>query len=145
MTGHCWMNKSLEDAKNDGSVKTTEEIRLSNDEKKVVRKGVSFDEFDETEESFAMVVAARINPEKVKLREEVASYIYSPMNRKFATVVRVTAIVLKFVGILKVRRQGSMSRTGPRTNLRMFTVSSDQGHDVVKSSAPEATHYGRVG
>ena len=43
MTGRCWMNKSLKDAKNDGSVKTTEVIRLSYEEKKVVRKEVRYD------------------------------------------------------------------------------------------------------
>ena len=43
MTGR-WTNKSLKDAKNDGSVKTTEVIRLSYEEKKVVRKEVRYDD-----------------------------------------------------------------------------------------------------
>merc|ERR1712074_431705 len=101
------------------------EIIIANDSP-VVKKGVSFDEFDETGESFAMMISAKIDPVKLKLREQIASYIYLPMNRKWTTVVRVTAIALKFVRILMERTQRSKSRTRPRTQLRMFTVSNDR-------------------
>ena len=53
------MNKSLEDAKNDGSVKTTEEIRPSNDEKKVVRT----EEFTRGAEGLAADVADALENE----------------------------------------------------------------------------------
>ena len=43
MTGRRWTNESLKDTKNDESVKTTEVIRLSYEEKKVVRKEVRYD------------------------------------------------------------------------------------------------------
>merc|ERR1712105_326224 len=120
------MNNKLKDAMDEGAVKSTKDIRLSNEEKKVTKKGVSFDEYDETGESFAMMISAKIDQVKMKLREEIASYIYSPMNRKWTTVVRVTAIALKFIRILMERTQCSKSRTRPRTQLRMFTVSNDR-------------------
>ena len=48
LKGKPWMNKSVEQAKKEGVIKHVEDIKLSNDKKKIFGEGVAFDSFDTT-------------------------------------------------------------------------------------------------
>ena len=58
MSGHNWMNGSVEDARALGIVKTVEDIRLTNESKKKFKDGISYDTFSQDEEAFAIVHTA---------------------------------------------------------------------------------------
>ena len=47
LKGNPWMTKSIEEAKESGVIKTVEEIKLTNDKKKVFKEGIVYDTFEE--------------------------------------------------------------------------------------------------
>ena len=65
------MNMSMEKTKESGIIKHVDEIKLSNDKKKVFKEGIIFDAFDDTGDAAVFGVAkhGKIDKEKVAERE----------------------------------------------------------------------------
>ena len=70
MSGHNWMNGSVEDARALGIVKTVEDIRLTNESKKKFKDGISYDTFSQDDEAFAIVQLNTIDAKKMFRRQE---------------------------------------------------------------------------
>ena len=98
LKGKPWMNKSVEQAKKEGIIKHVDDIKLSNDKKKIFGEGVAYDTFDTTGTGvFAVTRIDRIDKEKMDQRILKANYIYSPLKQNFRSLVSITGFVLKIV------------------------------------------------
>ena len=95
LAGKEWMKLSIEKAKDNGVIKTVEDIKLTNDKKKTFKEGIAFDTFDEVEQGFFAV--ARLEKEdKVRIakRQAFSHYLFDPLKRSFKSCVRITALVI---------------------------------------------------
>ena len=131
--GKNWMNLSKEDAIKEGVIRPIHEIRLGNEQKKVLKGGIVFDEFEKRDSDIVGVfMAVRVDTEKVAEREVVAKYLFSPLKRNFLSLVEITAVVLKAVRCFK----GAMNVTDcvPANGLT-FNASSYYSDKIVKSPA----------
>ena len=69
LKGKPWMNMSIEQAKQEGVVKHVDDIKLSNDKKKIFGEGVAYDTFDTTDTGvFAVTRIGKVDKEEVALR-----------------------------------------------------------------------------
>ena len=57
LKGKPWMNMSMEKAKENGIIKHVDNIKLTNDNKKVFVEGIIFDTFDDTGDAAVFGVA----------------------------------------------------------------------------------------
>ena len=95
MQGKPWMNLEMEEAKKLGIIKTVEEIKLTNEEKKVFKKGIVYDTFEEADPTvFSVTKIASFDKQKTKARQDFSKYIFPPLKRSFKSLVRITALVL---------------------------------------------------
>ena len=105
MSGKDWMKLSISKAQEIGVIKTVQDIKLTNEKKKVFKEGIVFDTFETADENiFAIhkVNKIKINSPKVQERQSKADYLYSPLLRSFKSCVRITALVL--VAVSKFKR-----------------------------------------
>ena len=95
LSGCGWMKESLEKAKDDGIIKSVEDIKLTNDKKKTFKEGIAYDVFDEEDQGvFAVAQVEKIDDKKMTDRITFSNYIYPPLKRSFKAVVRITALVI---------------------------------------------------
>ena len=98
LKGKPWMNMSMEQAKQEGIIKHVNDIKLSNDKKKIFGEGVAYDTFDTTGTGvFAVTKIGKIDKEKIAQRILKADYIYPPLKQNFRSLVLVTGFVLEAV------------------------------------------------
>ena len=84
LAGKPWMKMSIDKANEKGVIKSIENIKLSNEKKKVLKEGIVYDTFDEINEGvFAVAHVGRIDQEKTKQRLIFSNYIYPPLKRSF--------------------------------------------------------------
>lgn len=95
MKGKPWMQMSIDKAKDLGIIKTVEDIKLSNDNKKVFKEGIVYDTFEEADPSiFAASKGASFDKQKLFQRQCYSKYLFCPLKRSFKSLVRITALVL---------------------------------------------------
>ena len=103
--GKKWMRLSRENAMKEGFIKSIEEIRLGHEAKKVLKRGIVFDDFEKNNPDIVgVLMPARVNTDKVALREIEANYPYSPLLRNFLSFVEIIAIMLKLRNMILDRR-----------------------------------------
>ena len=80
LKGFPWMQGSIEQAKLDGIIRSVEDIKLTNENKKAVKEGILFDTFDKSNDdsSFAVVnLNSKFDTNKLVEREISSPYLYS--------------------------------------------------------------------
>ena len=96
LCGRSWMKLSKQEAITAGFIKPVNQIKLAHEQKKIMKKGIVFDSFeDETSDAIAVLLPARIDVKKVAQRLAESHYVYSPLERNFLSFIDVVAIVLK--------------------------------------------------
>ena len=147
--GKPWMNLEVDEAKKQGIIKPVEMIKLEDEDKKVFKKGITYDDFSLNPMIIAFSVNSKMDKVKIQERLEFSEYLYNPLLRSFRSLVRITALVLKAVKIFKKRRTMKLIKDGKLSVEALdefdispvrFTVFSnqpalvegdlDQGHDV---------------
>ena len=102
LCGKPWMRLSKNKAIETGKIRPISQIKLGHDQKRVMKKGIVFDGFEkEQEDIIGVFMTARIDIDKVALREAESGYMFSPMTRNFLSFVDVTALTLKAARIFK--------------------------------------------
>ena len=95
LTGKDWMRLSMSKAQEIGVVKTVEDIKLTNDKKKIFKEGIAYDTFSDVDQGFfAIAKVYAIYDDKIVKRQKFSNYIYPPLKRSFTALVRITALVL---------------------------------------------------
>ena len=102
--GKQWMKLEVEEAVEKNIIKPVEKIKLEDEEKKVFRKGITYEDFSTNPMIIALSAKHKIDKTKVQQRAQFSNYIYDPLSRSFGSVVRITALVLKAVKIFKMKR-----------------------------------------
>ena len=119
------MNLSVQDAIKSGIIMNVNDIKLSNDAKKVFKEGIIYDALEESidDQNFVTTEAlindledglhkvAHVNSadhSKTVQREIYSDYVYPPLKRSFRACVRIIALVLrasvKFKKLLIIRK-----------------------------------------
>ena len=94
--GKKWMQLSKTEAISQGYIRSIGDIKLRHDQKKVVKKGIVFDSFEKDDPNIlGVLMPARVDVDKVTLREVAANYPFSPLLRNFLSYVDITAIIVK--------------------------------------------------
>ena len=96
MKGYPWMNKPLEVAKEAGIIKTVQDIKLTNESRKLVKEGIVFDAFEDESAAVFTVARSSIDMQKVTERQIFSNYIFPPLKRSYKSSVRITAWILVF-------------------------------------------------
>ena len=102
--GHPWMQRSLEEARKEGIIKHIKDIKLNNENKKKVKDGIVFDDFDKSTDKagvFAVTKLTKDDFKKIADCEIASNYLYPPSKRSFTSVVRITSYVLLAVTMWK--------------------------------------------
>ena len=132
LNGKEWMKLPYEDAIKSGVIKTVQDIKLSNDEKKIMREGIVFDTFDDKDDSnIAVAMVNSIDIEKTAEREAYSDYVYPPLKRSWKPTVRIISMVLLAVKKFKKKLLMSKIRAGKAKASDLDKVDSD----VVKFTA----------
>ena len=132
--GKEWMKLSRHNAADQGFIKSVQDIKLGHEQKKVLKKGIVFDSFEKDDpDIFGILMPARINTDKVALREAEVKYPFSPLKRNFLSFVEVTAIVLKVFKKWKNKSPSYCKRMQDEEKQSRFTVTSYYSTTVVKS------------
>ena len=82
-----------------GVIKSTAEIKLNNDAKKVFKEGIIYEDF----ENFATVnnnmshFTKTTDSQKIIEREQFSDYIFPPLKRSLRPTIRIIALVLRAV------------------------------------------------
>lgn len=105
------MRLPYEKAVEKGVIKSVKSIKLSNDEKKVLKEGIVFDAFDSDVYNVAAVINA-INVQKVAQFEAFSNYLYAPLKRSFRSFVRIISIVFRAVRSFKIKRIQARIQSG---------------------------------
>ena len=99
LDGKEWMKRSVGEAIDMGVIKSTAEIKLNNDAKKVFKEGIIYEDF----ENFATVnnnmshFTKTTDSQKIIEREQFSDYIFPPLKRSLRPTVRIIALVLRAV------------------------------------------------
>ena len=107
LSGMEWMRKHHEDALKSGIIKSVQDIKLTNEAKKVMKEGIVFDQFEKDESNVAIERVNLIDVNKVAEREAFSRYIYPPLKRSFRTTVRIVSLI--FMAIRKFK-EGRVKR-----------------------------------
>ncbi len=110
------MTWPLSKAESENIIKPAQAIKLEDEEKKVFKDGIIFDEFSDDPSVFALTPKIKIDKKKLTERCVFAKYLFNPMNRSFRPVVRITALVLKAVRLFKIGRIKSLIKRGEASN-----------------------------
>ena len=98
------MQRSLKEARKEGIIKHIEDIKLNNENKKKVKDGIVFDDFDESTDKvgvFAVIKLTKDDFKNIADCEISSNYLYPPSKRRFRYVVRITSYVLLAVTVWK--------------------------------------------
>ena len=102
LCGKSWMLLSKDEVVKSGKIKPIDQIKLDHDQKRTLKKGIVFDSFEKDQEDIiGVLMTARIDQEKVALREVESGYLFSPLKRNFLSFVNVTALFRKAVRSFK--------------------------------------------
>ena len=142
--GKEWMKLEIKEAEEKGVIKHVDQIKLEDEEKKVFKKGINYEEFTTNPMVIAFTAKSKVENSKVEERLEFSRYLYNPLLRSFKSVVRITALVLKAVKcfkklrIFRLNKNGKMDESAlnePDTKQIKFTVfnaNSVMGHKDAK-------------
>ena len=99
--GLPWMNGDVDDAIAQGILTPAANLRLNDEDEESFKKGIVFEKSPEilTRGHIAVLVNTRV--EKVKERSQFSDYPLSPTKYKFESIVRIYAIVRKFLKSFK--------------------------------------------
>ena len=134
LSGKDWMRLPRAEAIKTGAVRPVEDIKLSHDQKKVMKKGIVYDDFHEDDVIIGTLIVARVDTSKVAEREIEAAYPFSPLRRNFLSLVNITAYVLKPLKILRRIRLRSTQQPLVENNLdsSRFSILSYYSEQIVK-------------
>ena len=123
--GLPWMKKDIDDAVALGILNPAANLRLSPEEEEDYKKGMVFEKSPEilTRGHVTALISARV--EKVKSRAEYSKYIVSPTKYKFERVVRIVAIVKRFID--KISKGKFKNKFSLR--MQMFPVTENKVQD----------------
>ena len=127
------MKLSKSDAIKEGVIKPATDIKLNHDKKKVFKKGIVYDSFEEENSDILAVLAvARINT----AREVEAGYYFSPLQRNFLSVVNKTALVIKAINSLKNKfnKNPVKENRNYKPNKKEFSISSYYSEKRIRSA-----------
>ena len=104
INGFEWMTKDS----NSFPTKSVRDVSLNQNEMQELQKEIPFSHgYDKMREVKKLivncVVVSRSIPEKVIARYKFSSYLIDPNKHRFQTVIRMTAVVRKFIRILQER------------------------------------------
>ena len=91
------MMQDLEKARQDGVIKHVDDLKLSNENKKIVNKELLFDEFyegDPENSLFAVVNVGKIDKDLMLERIKAGKYLFNPLKRSFTSTVKIMALVI---------------------------------------------------
>ena len=132
--GKEWMKLSRQSAAHQGFIKSVQDIKLGHEQKKMLKKGIVFDSFEKDDpDIFGILMPARINTDKVALREAEVRYPFSPLKRNFLSFVEVIAIVLKVSNKWKNKSASYCKRMQDEEKQSRFTVTSYYSTTIVRS------------
>ena len=97
------MRLLLEEAVNQKFIRPIEDLKLTHEEKKVVKKGIIFDGSDDNDDRFVVIMAVKVDIQKTAEREAEANYIFSPARRRFSVFIWITALLLRAVRWFKTK------------------------------------------
>ena len=101
--GLPWMRREIDDAIEQGILTPAVNLRMNYDEEDSFKKGLVFEKSQEIlTRGHAVMLASRI--EKVKERAEFSDYLLSPNKFKLEKVIRIIAIIYKFLNSFKCLR-----------------------------------------
>ena len=127
LKGKPWMKMSLDEAKETGAIKHVDDIKLSHEKKKVFKEGIIFDTFEENDLSvFAVAGVLKVDLEKVKQRMLEVNYIFPPLKRKFESLVRITALVLRYINKLRRRAVKNLVEIEKKTQKDLESLDAKQ-------------------
>ena len=89
LNGKGWMTLPVQEAQENGTLKSTKDIIINNEMKKVLREGTFFDDFDQLNYTFN-----HFDAKKSARIESESDYLFSPIKRSFKSVVRITGYVI---------------------------------------------------
>ena len=95
INGFSWMQNDISEF----PIKSVQEINLNNEDMQAMKKELPYSKF-ESDVHIAKTTIKNNFPDEVSRRYEVSNYIIDPNRHRFKFIIRVTAIVLKFVKIL---------------------------------------------
>ena len=96
--GKPWMRLSLEEAAmNQKFIRPIEDLKLTHEENKVVKKGIIFNGCDDNDDRFAVIMAVKVDIQKTAEREAEANYIFSPTRRTLSVFIRIIALVIRAI------------------------------------------------
>ena len=91
------MKLSRDNAIKGGIIRSVNDIKLTHEQRKIVKKGIVYDSFERYDtDAFGVLVTARVDIQKVAEREIEGNYVYSPIERNFLKYVNILALLLKF-------------------------------------------------
>ena len=112
LTGKDWMKLKVDDAVTQGFIRPINAIKLGHEERKVLKKGIIYDNFeDENSDVIASVITIRLDVNKVAQREVQSNYPYSPLKRNFLSLVNITGLVLKAVKKFKSKLKPTLDKS----------------------------------
>ena len=106
------MKLKVEEAVKEDIIKPVEKIKLEDEDKKLFKKGIAYEDFSTNPMIVAFATKHNINNEKTQQRLEFSKYLYNPLLRSFRSVVRITALVLKAVKRFKKMRISKLVKQG---------------------------------
>ena len=77
----------MEEATNQKFIKPIKDLKLTHEERKVVKKGIIFYGCDDNDDRFVVIIAAKVDVQKTAEREAKANYVFSPTRRKFSVFI----------------------------------------------------------
>ena len=98
-------------------------MKLYHEKKKVFKDGVIFDTFDDSDPSvFALARVSKIDLYKVQDRMLKMNYLFAPLKPKFESLVRITALVLRYKNKLRKRAVNNLIERGKKIKKDLETL-----------------------
>ena len=107
--GCDWMTGSIAEAADKGIIKPAGALRIADKDEDEYEKGMVLERTPELLVKGHVVTTERV--EKMQERSEFSDYIIQPVKRNFKSVVNITAMVFKFIRILKEKAGHNISRS----------------------------------
>ena len=98
-------------------------LKLSQEKKKMFKNGVMFGTFDDSDSSFfAVARVSKIDLGKVQDRMLKMNYLFAPLKPKFESLVRITALVLRYKNKLRKRAVNNLIERGKKIKKDLETL-----------------------
>ena len=119
--GMTWMRGEIDDAIEAGILTPAETLRMNDEEEEMYKKGLVFEKSPEILTRGHPIVLSNTRVEKVKERSQFSEYPLSPTKYKFENVVRIYAIVRKWIRSFRCI-EGKLQVREDVTKFQMFQV-----------------------